>query len=204
MEPYIQTTSFTTAASSLLTLLHHFNTEIKLTRENEFNIWRRTVNLPTRASSIYGLAIIIKQNGLEPIVVVENKKYDFPDYRFHRYKKVEIEQAEFSSDLFYKKAKEKKIKIEKRPFLLEEVKEILNNHFVLLRINASPIRNKKNTSQYILIIKYKNDYFQIIDPAVGALSIPYKILESAFNTLETKKFRNHRMILVEKKKKKEK
>ena len=198
MQPYLQTTPFTCAASSLLTILHHFK-KTPLTKENEFDIWKETVLLPTRASSIFALASYAKNKGLVPKVIVENPCYDFPDYRFYRYKKEDIELASFNSNLHLNKAKKNQVIIEERNINFSDLKKETNENFLLIRINTKPIRNeKRNTSNFIIIQSYKNNYFQIIDPKLGGLSIPESIMQEAFETLETKKYRDHKMILFPK------
>ncbi|MBU0456566.1 MAG: peptidase C39 family protein [Nanoarchaeota archaeon] len=197
MEPYFQTTPFTCAASSLLIILHHLNPEIELNRENEFDIWQKTTNLPTRGSSIYALANYAKKLGLNLQIIVEKKEYEFPDYRFYRYTKEDIEHAAFSSELHKKQAEENKIIIKEKKIVIEDIKkELMSNNILLLRINAKPIRNtKRNTSNYIVVHGYSESSFQIIDPALGALSISEEIMKESFESLETKKYRDHRMIV---------
>ena len=198
MIPYLQTTPFTTAASSLLTILHHFKPEIQPTKENEFDIWQKTVTLPTRGSSIFGLANYAKEQGLNVKVVLENKQYDFPDYRFYGYKKSDIELAAFSSQLHLQRTIKNQIPIEEKKIKLEHIEqELKQNHLLILRINAKPIRQdqKRNTSNYIVVLSYIDNYFQIIDPALGALSIPKETMLEAFLSLETKKHQDHRMII---------
>jgi len=198
MQPYLQTTNHTTAVSSLLTLLHHFNPQIKLNKENEFDLWRKTATLPTRASSIYALAIIAHQNNLNPKIIVEKKEYDYPDYRFQRYTKEDIEQANFSSQLYLQKAEQLKIPIEEKSFTLTDIKKFLKQRQpLLLRLNAGPIRNDKSTSQYLLLINFNPEtkQFQLIDPAQGTLQIPETTLKESFQTLETKKYRDHHLIV---------
>lgn len=200
MEPYLQTTNFTCAASSLLAVLHYFDPNIKLLRENEFKIWKNTALLPTRASCIYALANYAKLSGLNPKIVVEKKEYDFPDYRFYRYTREDIDNAKFLSEIHLKEAESNNIPIEENEIGMNTIKEELKNNILILRINTKPIRNeKKNTSNYILLHGFSEGYFQIVDPSLGALSIPEQIMQDAFDTLETKKYRNHRMILFEQK-----
>ena len=74
MQTHNQTTPFTTAASSLLTILATLDSRIKATKEKEFEIWRKTVNLPTRGSSIFALATYAKEQGLNLKVIVEKKR----------------------------------------------------------------------------------------------------------------------------------
>ena len=196
MIPYTQSTSFTTAASSLLAILHHFNPKIALSKENEFHIWHNTVNLPTRGSSIYALAHYAKKIGLNPKVVVEKKEYSFPDYRFYRYTKNDVEHAAFSEQRHLNKANNVNIPIEVKEITLKLIKQELKNNILILRINTKPIRNeKRNTSNYIVVHGYTNHHFQIIDPAFGSLSIPEDTMQEAFESLETKKYRDHRMII---------
>ncbi len=197
MKIYYQSTEFTTAASSLLTIIHFFKEEIKLTKENEFDIWQKTVNLPTRASSIYALANYAKNVGLDPEVIVEKREYSFPDYRFYRYSKEDIEHAKDSSLMHLKKAMINGVKINEGSIDLNTVKgKLEKGKIIILRLNAKPFRNiKRNTSNYLVIHGFNEKYFQIIDPMQGGLSIPEEVMNEAFESLESKKYRDHRMIL---------
>jgi len=197
MIPYFQTTPFTTAAASLLTILHHFQPQTPLTREKEFDIWHKTVNLPTRASSIYALATYAKQAGLSPTIIVEHLGYAFPDYRFYRYTKEEIDLASISANIHLQRAKQENIPIKQQKITLEEVKKYLTQEKILLiRLNMKPIReSKRNTSNYIIVHGYAQNQFHCIDPAHTALSIPEEVMQEAFNSLKTKKHRDHRMII---------
>ena len=200
MQPYLQTTNYTCAASSLLTIIHYFKPEMELSRENEFNIWKNTALLPTRASCIYALANYARLNGLNPKVMVEIKGYTFPDYRFYRYTKEDIDNAKFLSKINLKEAERNNVLIEEKEITLNLLKSEVKNNLLLIRINTRPIRNdKKNSSNYIILHGFSQGYFQIIDPALGALSVPESTLQEAFDTLETKKYRDHRLISFEKK-----
>ncbi len=200
MQPYFQTTSFTTAAASLLTILSHLKPEIQHSKLREFDIWRSSVNLPTRASSIYGLATYAKKCGMNLKVIVESKEYKFPDYRFYRYTKDDVEHAGFTSNMHQKKAEIEDISIEERKFTIKEITdELKKGKVMLLRLNTKPIwQSKRNTSSYVVLHGFEDNLYNIIDPAFGALSIPKETLEEAFDSLETKKYRDHRMIVFDK------
>ena len=200
MIPYLQSTDHTTAASSLLTVLHYFKPEIELTQENEFRIWHNTVNLPTKSSSVFGLAHYAKKMGLNPKITLESKNYSFPDYRFYRYTKEEVTHAAFSEQQHLKKVEKLEIPIEEKEITFADVKnELKNNNLLLLRLNVKPIRRiKRNTSNYVVVQEYSNKHFQIVDPGFGALSIPEKTMREAFESLETKKYRGHRMVIFSK------
>jgi hypothetical protein len=198
MQSYQRTTPFTTAACSLMAVINHYNPEFKLSRENEFLIWRSTATLPIRASSIYGLAIFAKKQGLNPVVVLAEKDYDYPDYRFKGYKKKEVEAAKFSSHLYYKEAKELGILVEEREFEFREVRDLVKKGKVLiLRINEGALREKKSTSKYVVIYAYDKGKkeFSLMDAKQGIVRVKEDLLKQAFETLMTKKKREHEMIV---------
>jgi len=195
MKPYLQTTEYTCAASALLMILNHFNKDFELSRENEFHIWKTTANLPVRASSIYGLAVFAKKNGLHPQIILGEKEYDFPDYRFKRYTKKDIDDARFTSRIYHKEAVNLGIPIQEKEFTLEDVKKLLEQgRIIMLRLNAGVLRDTRSTSNYVVVYNYKNK-FHVIDPKQGKLIVADNILEEAFSTLQTKKKRDHRMIV---------
>tara|TARA_Y100000310_G_scaffold324914_1_gene387509 strand:+ start:20361 stop:20966 length:606 start_codon:yes stop_codon:yes gene_type:complete len=197
MIPHFQSSPYTTAASSLLTILHHFDSNFPKNKVKEFEIWHECANLPTRGCSIYALARYAKQQGLNPKVVVEKKQYDFPDYRFYRYTKEDIEHAAYSSERHLQEAEELGVTVLEGSMSLKDVKrELSKNNVILLRLNVKPIRNeKRNTSNYIVVHGFDGEYFQIIDPGFAALSVPEEVMQEAFDSLETKKYRDHRMLV---------
>ncbi len=195
MELYRQTTEYTCAACSLLTAIHHFLKDTPLSREMEFNIWQRTANLPVRASSIYGLAIVAKEFGLNPRITLEEKEYDYPDYRFKGYTKKEIDEAKFSSKLYAKKARELNIPIAEREITLKEVIRTLDlGKIILLRVNAGVFRDSKSTSKYVVVFK-EDDKYVVGDPRQGLVEITKESLSDSMVTLQSKKKRDVRMIV---------
>lgn len=197
MQFYRQTTEYTCAACSLLMVLNHFDKDFKLIRDNEFKIWRDSANLPTRAPSIYGLAIIAKKANLNVSLVLEEMEYDYPDYRFKGYTKKEIDEAKFMSKIYAKEARDINIKIEHRDVNINEIKSLLSDGKILmLRVNAGIFRDTRSTSKYLVFYKMsKENHFTVLDPLKGTLTIDDNDLEQALETLHTKKKRDRRMIV---------
>lgn len=197
MIPYLQTTPFTAAASSLLSILHHCNAAVPLSREKEFEIWVETITPPTRASSIYALALCAKRHGLEPKIIVGKKEYDFPDYRFYRYTKPDMGHAAFAEQLHLQRAEQEHIPIEVGELSFADVeRELRQGNILLVRVNVKPLRQeKRNSSNFIVVYGYTQEHFQIIDPATGASCVPRQLLEEAFSSLGDKKYRDNRMIV---------
>jgi ABC-type bacteriocin/lantibiotic exporter with double-glycine peptidase domain len=198
MQPYKQTTKYTCAPASLAMIINHFKQDFLLNIENEFDIWQKSATLPTKGSSLYALAIYAHQQGIPLSMVVGEHEYKFPGYKFKAYKKKEIEIANFSSQLFYKKAKELDIDIEERRFTLDEVKKRLREGKVLLlRLIIGVIRDSKDNKRnphYLPVYGYKDDKFLIMDPKKGPLEVDEQIVKEAFDKVEEVK-RDHRMIV---------
>lgn len=197
MDLYKQTTDYTCAVCSLMMVINHFDSSFKLSRDNEFKIWRETVNLPTRAPSIYGLACFAKKQGLDVKVILEEREYDYPDYRFKGYTKKEIDDAKFMSKLFAKEIGLLGVPIEEREFSFKETIKLLDEgKIIILRVNAGALRDTRSTSKYLPFFKRKDsNLITVLDPVKGELLIDNKALEESFDTLQTKKKRDHRLIV---------
>lgn len=199
MKLYKQTTSYTCAACSLIMVINHFKPDFKLNRENEFKAWRDTINLPTRASSIYGLACLAKREGLSVKIILEEKEYEYPDYRFKGYTKKEIDDAKYMSKIYAKEAYYLDIPIEKKEVKIEEIMNMLNEgKIIILRVNAGVFRDTKSTSKYLPFFKRKDsELITVLDPVKGELLVNQKAIKDAFDTLQTKKKRDHRLLVFE-------
>lgn len=196
MQEYKQTTQFTGAASSLMMIVHHYKPEFELTRDNEFAIWMSSVNLPTRACSIYALSRFAYERGLAVEVYVGKQEYDYPDYRFKGYKKEEIDAATFTEEIYLKKLKDSNIKINVGEFTLGKVKELVKQgKIIMIRLDAGVFRDIKPSSSYIIITGYSAKGFEIYDPYAGKLVVSEDDMQSSFEDLATKRRRDHRMIV---------
>lgn len=197
MQTYKQTTSYTGAASAILTIMHHLDPSIELNDENELDIWLSSILPPTKASSIFGLSVYAKKKGLQPKIVIEDKHYSYPDYRFKRYTKKQIELAEKISKRYMAKCDEEGILILERDFDVNYIDGLLQKEKILLvRINAGRLRGTKSTSKYIVVSgKDKMDYV-IYDPRKKReQKVTREILEESLEELKTKKKREKCMIV---------
>ena len=195
MKLYKQTTEYTCAVSSLLMILNHFDSAVELSKDMEFEIWRETVNLPTRAPSIYGLAYFATNHDKYPDVIVEEREYNYPDYRFKGYKKKEIDEAKYMSKLHAKRLTASGIDVEERPISVDEVITALDEeHVLLLRVNAGIFRDTGSTSKYLAFIK-EDDSYSVYDPKAGIIESDRSMLKESLETLKTKKKRDKRMLV---------
>ncbi|MFC1741161.1 peptidase C39 family protein [Nanoarchaeota archaeon] len=198
MQHYKQTTKYTCAAASLAMIINHFKPEFELSVENEFDIWHCSAALPTKGSSIYALASYAGGNGVPVMVVVGEKEYKFPGYKFKAYKKKEIEIAAQSTQFYYEKAEDTGITIEVRDFSLDEVKNLLaQGKVLLLRLIVGIVRqsrdNKRNP-HYLPVYGFEKGKFLVMDPRFGAKKVDEGVVQEAFDKVVEVK-RDHRMIV---------
>ncbi len=198
LESYKQTTNYTGAASALLCILNYFDNEFEANEDNELDIWLQTVILPTRASSVFGLALYAKKHNLQPKIIIEDVKYTYPDYRFKRYTKKQIELAKKISDKYKNKCDEENILIVERDFDVNYIDSLLlKEKIILVRVNAGRLRGTKSTSKYIVVYKksQEKDKYFIIDPRRRRKKVTREMLEEALQELKTKKKREKCMIV---------
>lgn len=197
MEGYAQSTEYTTAAAGLLAILHD-KVDYGLSQEHELDVWRASVNLPTRASSIFGLAVFAKQQGLSPRIVVDSLAYDYPDYRFNRYTKKDFELAQVMHDAHVQRAEQLEVPIAVRELSFIEIKRlILEGRTLLVRLNEGVLRGAGSTSKYVVVFGYVDGDFLVLDPVQEQplVRVNEAALREGFDTLSTKKKRGHRMIV---------
>lgn len=198
-ESYKQTTNYTGAATALMTIIHQLKEEYGLTEDNELDIWLKSAILPTRASSVFGLALYAKEQGLQPKIIIEDASYTYPDYRFKRYTKKQIELAGKIADRYKQKCEEEGIIIVEKGFDVNYIDSMLTKEKVLLvRLNAGRLRGTKSTSKYIVIYsksKKDPDKYLIMDPRRRRKKVTREMLEEALEELKTKKKREKCMII---------
>ncbi|MFT4261418.1 MAG: hypothetical protein ACMXX9_03225 [Candidatus Woesearchaeota archaeon] len=196
---YLQKTSYTTLAASLINVF--LELKVKVLDEEEFFIWHNSANLPIRASSIYGVASYAFKKGLNVEVIVEDKEFDFPDYRFYRYTKDDVLLAKKSSSIYLNDCEALGIRVIERGIDFSFVKSlVLQKKILLLRLNVKSIRGlKKNSSNFLAILGFERGNFRVIDPKSGEHFVAESDMIECFSSLETKKHRSHKMIVFNEK-----
>ena len=201
MEYYKQSTSFTSAAAGLMSVINHFDPNYSLTKENEFKIWSHSATLPTKGCSIYGLASYAHPF-VDVSLFVEKPEYKFPGYRFKSYKKKEIDIATFHSELKRKQAVDLFIKIAEKDFSFDDIVSLLSEGKVLMvRLIIGILRDSKNNRRnphYVPVFKHENGFFHVIDSNRGIKKISSELLRKAFEAVH-ECHRDNRMMVFDKK-----
>ncbi len=199
MGDYTQSTEYSGAAAALLIVINQLKPSHKLTKLNEFKIWLYSVNLPTRACSIYGLASYALTKGVKCSIMVGKQEYDFPDYRFKGYKKDDIEIAKYTEDIHLHKFKELGGILEEKAITIAKVKQMLkSNRILILRTDAGSFRDLRPSSNYIVVTGFRNKSFEIHDPYQGKINLRETQIVQCFEDLVVKRKRDPRMIIFSK------
>jgi len=191
MKPYLQSTEYTTAAASLVWALQQLSDHISNSWV-ELDIWHHSALLPTRASSVYGLALYAKKKGLTPSIILQKQQYSFPDYRFFRYKKTDIDIAKDMQDYYRRKATQENIPIIKKKITISLI-ESLKEHTMLIRLNPKLWRS--TTSNFVVLNVLEKGY-QIMDPQLGLLCITKDVLQASLDQLIDKKKRQPQILVL--------
>lgn len=199
MQPYKQSNEYAGGAAALLMVLNHYDQKIELNKENEYEIWRKTVALPIRATDIYGMAVVAHEYRHRIHVIVGNLQYDYPNYRFQGYTLSEVEQAAFMTELFYKRLKRFGVEVTKKDITFEQVKDALKgDKIIILRLNSGVLRNGKASSHFFPVFRYGDRKFLIVDPQDGQKKLVYEDrMKEAFETVKTKCHRDNRMLVFD-------
>jgi len=196
MQFYKQTTNYTCASAALLMILNHYKPLYRLSRKNEFEIWKSSVILPVRAASIYGLAVYAYEKGLKLRIWAQNLDYVFPDYRFKGYTKEDVEDAKFMSDNYLKRLRRLNVSIEEKDFSIKDIKRLVNDKKILMvRVDAGIFRTTGRTSNYVIVSGFRNNYFTIYDPLQGKIHISEEKLKESLKDLVERRKRDHKMII---------
>ncbi|MBR9676764.1 hypothetical protein GOV04_01370 [Candidatus Woesearchaeota archaeon] len=198
IKPYKASSEYTSAAAGLMSLIHYYLPRYKLNKENENRVWRESAALPMKGCSIYGLARVAKKQGLRVKVLVGDKNYKFPNYRFESYKLSDVNDATYTSKILYEDAVKEGVEILESDFELAYIKKLLGKSKKLIaRLNAGVIRGTKAKSQFIPIIDYKNNNYTILDPREGTiLNVSDELMNKAFLSVKQTLHRDNRMIIL--------
>jgi len=203
MQLYNQTTKYTCAAAGLAMVINHYRPKFLLNIDNEFDIWQKTAALPARGSSIFALASYANTQKVPVKVMITKRQQKYPQ-ETRWYDKKEIHIANFSSDLYYRRAKEVGIDIIEGEVRLLDVKKLLKaGHILMVRLFVGVLRGTKANRKiphFMVLYKHEKGKYHIMDPKRGELKVTEKILRESFEGLEEIK-RDSRMLVFGKSKK---
>lgn len=192
---YEETTNYSCGAASALMILRFFK-KIKLTRKNEFELWKEALALPFKFSSVEGLASLIARRKLKVTVITKVKKPTFSELKIplkyenisKNKKKEDLEYYKFYKNIQLTSAKQAGVKfISRKPILADVIASLKNGQLVLILIDDWWLRkfiwkdDLNHVIHWIVAIGFETGFISVVDPAYGKIKIPIKAFQKLMN-----------------------
>ena len=164
---YRQTTDFTCGPASLLMAMNALSKRIKLTRENEIQLWREATTIFMTSGhggcGPHGLALAAHNRGFEVELYINTNAHLFVEGVRSTHKKEIIELVQ---NLFEKQLASAKVKIYNDEYDWDTINEIfVNGGIPVLLISAYRLTETK-APHWIVLTGIENDFIYFHDPEV--------------------------------------
>ena len=189
-----QTSEASCGPSCLLMLLNYYKPSYKLTRENEWDIWKDTTLLAWRGSHAYGIAFAALKQGLK-VHLIREKRTFWKDVKFPRNNEplryAIMEQGKKAKKIGLKESIKKKIDMNFLEGLLKK------NKTMIVLIKSIRKDGSLGFFHWVIPLEIQKDYVIINDPEIaGNRKVSKKLFIESFNQATDKKWRTCKEILI--------
>jgi len=163
-------TRFTCGPVSLMEVLRLFFPERPLDPSEEFRLWQRSATLPIRGSSIYALATVAAETGLDVNVYTEELGYRFPKHLDFGYSLEEVQWATETTARFMSDARAAGVILTEEPLTPERVVDILATAPVsMVRIDSSILHDTPSYhSSHLVAVEPRGESMVVHDSLLGS------------------------------------
>jgi len=189
-----QTTDFTCGACATLMVWGYFDSNVELSKRNEFLIWAEIVGLPFKFSSPYRIAEFLIKKGFEAKLLMKQESIG-EDVTLLECCWVEPEEKKLFLNFFkgYNRILKKRIAsaiLNKKPKMSDIRKALSNRNPIIALVDSyhtattKGVRAPSHLPHWVVITEYENEdkMFHINDPDQGKLLIEEHTLEKAMDT----------------------
>jgi len=189
---YRQTTDFTCGACATLMVWRYFDSNVQLSKRNEFLIWTEIVGLPFKFSSPYRIAEFFMKQGFETKLLMK-QEINSKDITILECCRVEPAERKLFLDFFqaYNRILKSRVAsaiLNKKP-TMSDIKKTLSNHSPIIALvdshyiaAAKGVRAPSHLPHWIVVTEYKDKRFHVNDPAQGKIIMEERVLEKAIDT----------------------
>ncbi|MDH4221829.1 MAG: peptidase C39 family protein [Candidatus Bathyarchaeota archaeon] len=187
-----QTTDFTCGACATLMVWRHLDSNVQLSKQNEFLIWTEIVGLPFKFSSPYRIAEFFIKKGFETKLIMKQESVSEDIMALEC---CQVEPAERKLFLDFFQAYDRTLRNRVAPAILDkkptiyDIRKALSNHDPIIALVDSyyTAAAKKPPAQphlphWIVVTGCDNKRFHANDPAQGKITIEKRVLEEALDT----------------------
>ena len=189
---YRQTTDFTCGACATLMVWRYFDSNVQLSKRNEFLIWTEIVGLPFKFSSPYRIAEFFMKQGFETKLLMK-QEINSKDITILECCRVEPAERKLFLDFFqaYNRILKSRVTsaiLDRKP-TMSDIKKALSNHSPIIALVDSHytatdkgVRAPSHLPHWIVVTEYDDKRFYVNDPAQGKIIVEERVLEKAMDT----------------------
>ncbi len=165
---YSQTSEFSCGPASVLMVMKHFNPDLKLTRQLEYEVWRQCNMIGIRGADPYGLSVPLLDAGLEVHLTTSWRdvvKRGPWMKRLHRFfSEEEIELGFFGMKENQRRALQRNLPIEyKRPTSWDVLREARSGSVPVALVHMGVI-HRLNIPHWVVVVDADTDTVTFNDP----------------------------------------
>lgn len=187
-----QTADFTCGACATLMVWGYFDSNVQLSKRNEFLIWTEIVGLPFKFSSPYRIAEFFIKKGFETKLLMKQEA-NSEDITLLECCRVEPAERKLFLDFFqaYNRILKSRVAsaiLNKKP-KMSDIKKTLSKHSPIIALVDSHYtatdkgaRAPSHLPHWIVVTEYEDNRFHVNDPAQGKIIIEERVLEKAMDT----------------------
>jgi predicted double-glycine peptidase len=187
-----QTTDFTCGACATLMVWRYFDSNVQLSKRNEFLIWTEIVGLPFKFSSPYRIAEFFIKKGFETKLLTK-QEINSEDIMALECCRVEPAGRKLFLDFFqaYNRILKSRVAsaiLNKKP-TMSDIRKTLSNRSPIIALvdsyytaTAKEAQAPSHLPHWIVVTGYDDKRFHINDPAQGKIIIEKRVLEEAMDT----------------------
>jgi len=187
-----QTTDFTCGACATLMVWRYFDSNVQLSKQNEFLIWAEIVGLPFKFSSPYRIAEFFIKKGFETKLLMKREIIS-EDIMLLECCRVEPAERNLFLDFFkaYNQILERRVAsaiLDKKP-TMSDIRKTLSNHSPIIALvdsyytaAAKEAQAQSHLPHWIVVTGYDDKRFHVNDPAQGKIIEEERVLEEAMDT----------------------
>jgi len=187
-----QTTDFTCGACATLMVWRYFDSNVQLSKQNEFLIWTEIVGLPFKFSSPYRIAEFFIKKGFETKLLM---KQEIISEAIMALECCQVEAAERKLFLDFFQAYNRILRsrvasaiLDNKPTMSDAMKTLSNHSPIIALVDsyytaaAKGAQAQSHLPHWIVVTGYDDKKFHVNDSAQGKIIIEKRVLEKAMDT----------------------
>jgi hypothetical protein len=165
---YAQTCEFTCGPACVLMVMKHFDPNVKLNRDLEFEVWRQCNMIGIRGADPYGLSVPLIDAGLEVRLITQRKKVvderPWRDRLLRHFSPEEIELSFFGMRENQRRALNRNLSVQYRRPVVADIVRGVGEEFVPIALVHMGVVHSLNIPHWVVITDADEEKVVFNDP----------------------------------------